>query len=163
MHRDQEDRRHWYAGTSGIRAPRSTARPPNISFKMVSHPTRCSAGIPCACKNHRAVQSQPHDREEGDPEFGRTRPRRGQEGPGRIALSRRPGMRRNPARMSAPSPARRPTGVGQECPSLLTIPSGSAQFGGQRSFALTQCTGCASGNFHVPLRISVRGRYRRTM
>src|SRR5215469_6631219 len=35
---------------SGTNAPRSTARPPNISTKIVSHPMRCGAGTPSACK-----------------------------------------------------------------------------------------------------------------
>src|SRR5437762_4697856 len=35
---------------SGISAPRSTANPPNISTRIVSHPMRCGAGTPSACK-----------------------------------------------------------------------------------------------------------------
>src|SRR5277367_6429859 len=35
---------------SGTSAPRSTAKPPNISTKIVSHPMRCGAGTPSACR-----------------------------------------------------------------------------------------------------------------
>src|SRR5437879_2720952 len=35
---------------SGTSAPRSTAKPPNISTKIVSHPMRCGAGTLSACK-----------------------------------------------------------------------------------------------------------------
>src|SRR5262249_6155311 len=35
---------------NGTNAPRSTARPPTISTRIVSHPIRCGAGTPRACK-----------------------------------------------------------------------------------------------------------------
>src|SRR5712671_3644064 len=35
---------------NGTSAPKSTARPPSISTEIVSHPIRCGAGTPSACR-----------------------------------------------------------------------------------------------------------------
>src|SRR6516164_1713225 len=49
-HGDEEDRRHRYTWPAAPMHLKATARPPNISTKIVSHPMRCGAGMPRACK-----------------------------------------------------------------------------------------------------------------
>src|SRR5215475_1258180 len=36
--------------TNGVKAPRITVRPPNISTTMVDHAMKCGAGVPIACR-----------------------------------------------------------------------------------------------------------------